>query len=270
VRNRLSTDRLVYPLPPDAAIERTRDLAYRAADPAARFDVYRPVNAQQPPVVAFVHGDTADPERLRDVKDWGQFISWGELCAANGLAAITFNHRSSHRRTRMSDVRDDIEAMLDHVDVNGELLGLDTSRVALFSISMGVPYGICVAFGRRARLRCAVAFYGPLDLSKLEPQGESPSSASSLEEFSPIHHLLSGRELPPLFVARAGRDHAALNESIDSVVREALARNLQLDVLNHPDGPHAFDVRDPSSRSRDIIRGALQFLQAHLGRATAG
>lgn len=264
----MSSDRVVFPLPLDIAIERTRDLVYRAADPAAKFDVYRPVDAQQPAVVVFVHGDTADPQRLKDVKDWGQFISWGELCAASGLAAITFNHRSSHRRTRMRDVTDDIEAMLDHVATSGESLGLDASRVGLFSISMGVPNGICVAFVRQPRLRCAVAFYGPLDLSKLEEEGAP--ARNSLKEFSPLHQLKSGHELPPLFVARAGRDHPALNESIDSFVREALERNLQLDILNHPDGPHAFDVRDPSPRSREIIRGAVQFLQAHLGYAAAG
>lgn len=266
----MSSDRVVYPFPPDIAIERSRDLAYRLADPAAKFDVYRPLNAQQPPVVVFVHGDTADPERLKDVKDWGQFISWGELCASSGLAAITFNHRSSHRRTRMHDVKDDIEAMLDHLETSGESLGLDVSRVALFSISMGVPYAICVAFDRHPRLQCAVAFYGPLDLSKLETEEEGTPARNSLEEFSPLHHLTSGRELPPLFVARAGHDHPALNESIDSFVREALGRNLQLDILNHPDGPHAFDVRDPSPRSSQVIRAALQFLQAHLGHATAG
>jgi dienelactone hydrolase len=170
----------------------------------------------------------------------------------------------------MQNVADDIDAMLEHLETSGESLGLDVSRVALFAISMGVPYGICVAFNRHARLRCAVAFYGPLDLTKLARGEERAAATTSLEPFSPFHHLTSGRVLPPLFVARAGRDHPALNESIDSFVCEALRRNVELDVLNHRDGPHAFDVRDPSPRSRDIIRAALQFLQAHLATPPAG
>lgn len=160
----------------------------------------------------------------------------------------------------MRDVTEDIEAALDYIDSAGEELGIDASRLALVAFSMGVPYALRVAFDRRVRLRCLVAFYGPMDLS----DAPWPVSAELLREFSPLHHLRSAGELPPLLVARAGADHPLLNESIDRFVAEALQRNIEVDVLNHPAGPHGFDLDDASSRSRQIIAAALAFLGCHL------
>jgi hypothetical protein len=34
--------------------------------------------------------------------------------------------------------------------------------------------------------------------------------------------------------------------------------------INHPEGPHAFDLFDDSRTSRDVVRQALSFLRQHL------
>jgi acetyl esterase/lipase len=255
---------VVYPIPRDSEIERVADLPYRDSTPALTLDIYRPAGAKALlPTAVLVHGDLRDPEAVKDVKDWGQYRSWGELIAATGLAAVTFNHRSAHGGTRMADVVDDIECVLQHIETNGEQLGLDPSSLALVAFSMGVPYALRVAFDRQATLRCAVAFYGPMDLRGMP----WPVDAEVLAEFSPIHHLCAGRDLPPLFVARAGSDDPDLNDSIDSFVAEALRQNIHLDFMNHPHGPHAFDIFDESERSRALIAAALSFLQRQLGTA---
>jgi hypothetical protein len=74
-----------------------------------------------------------------------------------------------------------------------------------------------------------------------------PVSAELLREFSPHEHLRRAGELPPLLVARAGADHPLPNESIGRFVAEALQRNIEIDLLNHPAGPHGFDLDDESS-----------------------
>jgi hypothetical protein len=40
--------------------------------------------------------------------------------------------------------------------------------------------------------------------------------------------------------------------------------NLPLTFVNHPSGPHAFDLFDDSETSREIVRRALSFLRFHL------
>ncbi len=45
----------------------------------------------------------------------------------------------------------------------------------------------------------------------------------------------------------------------------AVAANLLLTFMNHPAGEHGFDNQNDDDRSREIIRAALEFLQAHLG-----
>jgi len=70
---------------------------------------------------------------------------------------------------------------------------------------------------------------------------------------------------PPILVARAGLDNPWLNEGIDRFVQAALASGATLDLLNHPEGRHGFDILDDDARSRQIIRHTLEFLREYLG-----
>jgi acetyl esterase/lipase len=69
----------------------------------------------------------------------------------------------------------------------------------------------------------------------------------------------------PLFLARAGQDEfPGLNEALDRFLAAAVAENLPVRFVNHPRGPHAFDLLDDSETSREIIREVLRFLGFHL------
>ncbi len=59
-----------------------------------------------------------------------------------------------------------------------------------------------------------------------------------------------------------------LNQSVDEFVREALAHNISIDLMNHPEGQHSFDMLDDNARSREIIRATLEFIKAHLLKET--
>ena len=261
--NFVNEKRIAYPAGVDN-VHRVRDLTYRAVDDEElKLDVYRPAIASaRLGVVVFIHGD-GRPEVIRDIKDWGQYVSWAELTASVGIAAVTFNHRSSHRRTRMYDVAGDIEAAVDYVTSHAQEWGLDTSRIGVWTCSMGTPFALRLAFTRSSRFRCVVALYGPMDLSD-DPGADESVGEDVRREFSPLHHLRSGRELPPLLVARAGRDQRQLNVSLDAFAACALERNLEVDILNHPTGQHGFDVLDDCSRSRAIIEAVLDFYRRHL------
>jgi len=67
-----------------------------------------------------------------------------------------------------------------------------------------------------------------------------------------------------MFIARAGRDEVpTMDDSIDRFVNEALAKNIALTVMNHPQGVHGFDNQNDDDRSREIIRAAIVLMQIH-------
>ena len=75
------------------------------------------------------------------------------------------------------------------------------------------------------------------------------------------------RDVPdiPIFVARAGRDATAnVNESIDRFLIHALQGNRPVTLVNHHNGPHAFDLEDNSATTRRIVGQMLAFLQSTL------
>lgn len=256
--------RVVSSLSAGEAVSRLAGRTYSAVDgEELKLDVYRPATHAGPlPCIVFIHGD-GPPDVLRDIKDWGQYVSWGELTASAGLAAITFNHRSSQRRTRMAEVASDIEAALDYVTAHAEEWGVDASRLALWSCSMGVPFALRAAFDHPTSFRCVVALYGPMDLT-YDPGADESVTGEARREFSPLHHLQSGRALPPLLLVRAGRDHPSLNESIDAFVASCLRLNVEIDLLNHPTGEHGFDVLNDCRRSQTVIEAILTFYRSHL------
>ena len=58
-----------------------------------------------------------------------------------------------------------------------------------------------------------------------------------------------------------------LNDALDRFVGAALAADLPVTLMNHATGPHAFDLFDDTTTSRDIVKCMLAFLQLHLAAA---
>ena len=54
------------------------------------------------------------------------------------------------------------------------------------------------------------------------------------------------------------------NSAIDRFARQALEANAALELINHPEGRHAFDILDDDARSREIIARTVEFLKAQL------
>ena len=64
-----------------------------------------------------------------------------------------------------------------------------------------------------------------------------------------------------MFIARAGKDGAFINNGIDRFTSAALRLNVQITVVNYADGDHGFDGYNDTSQSRAIIAAALRFVQ---------
>lgn len=229
-----------------------------------RYDMYLPTDAgTPPPVVVFVHGD-GPAEFLRQPRLWGQYRSWAALAAANGMAAVTFDHRSSEGRTSIAPVLSQIRLILDTIRDGADHLSVDAARMAVWSGSAGVPFGFVAAVDDPS-VRCQLAFYGPMDLRTDDSRTAPGLNADSLAEHSPITHLeRRGGEIQPLFIAKAGLDRPGINDSIDAFVGRAVELRAPVILETHPDGRHAFDILDDDDRSRQIIERAIEFMRAHV------
>ena len=207
-----------------------KDVVYaRRGGRALALDVYRPRGARADrrlPAVLLVHGTTSDPSP----KDWGVYVGWGQLLAANRLAGIPFNHRS---------VSGDVRSALAYVRRHGAALGVDSRRICVASFSGGVPVGLGVAL-RDGSLECALVFYG------------APEPA------------LLRSDSPPIFAAKAGLDSEVINGAIDALEQRAQEIGATVQVVTHLGGVHGFDVRNHDARSRAILRQAVAFVRAQV------
>ena len=108
---------------------------------------------------------------------------------------------------------------------------------------------------------CLAAFYAFLDTEHVN-LAEAGVTAEVARKFSPLAQLLADASgMPPLFIARAGKDAIpGVNASIDKFVAAALERNTAIALANHPDGSHGFDHRDDDARTREILRMSIAVL----------
>src|SRR5689334_12568644 len=89
--------RVVYEIPGMDQTRRIENHVYkRTPEGELHLDAYYPAELradEQRPAVLLVHG-LGSADTLKDIKNWGQYVAWGQLIAASGLIAVTFNHRS--------------------------------------------------------------------------------------------------------------------------------------------------------------------------------
>ncbi len=278
---------VVYAIPfmEEATVQ--MDIVYKTVDEnELKMDVYYPSDYEgeaRLPAVIFLHGD-GPPAFLKDAKDWGCYVSWGQLVAASGLIAVTFNHRSTEGLTRLYEAASDVDDLISYVRDNSGMLGIDADVLGIWTCSAGSPIGFRAALRNAPPyVRCVVSYYGITDLKVYYESSagsqEEPAEVHGVEqplptftdevfdEFSATAYVSKGSgNIPPMLIARAGLDHPVLNASIDRLLVAAIAKNSSIDFMNHPKGHHGFDVEDDNERSREIIRATLEFLKTQMAR----
>jgi acetyl esterase/lipase len=251
---------VVYRIPGQDAVIVRRDVPYRDD---LTLDLYYPPDSKpevRAPAVIFVTG-YPDPGFQKFLgcrqKEMASYISWAELAAASGLIAVTYSNREPPA---------DAEAVLSFIRQNGETLGIDETRIGIWSCSGNVPTALAVLMNEPSdAFRCAVLCYGlmlDLDGNTAVDDGakqfgyRNPAAGKSVSDLPPKL---------PLMIVRAGRDEFPhLNETLDRFVSKALECNLPLTLINHAEAPHAFDIAHDSQMSRDVIRRVLDFVRFHL------
>ena len=225
-------------------------------DPLVRMDVYVPADLaadERRPIVVLVHGGV--PASL-PVKDMGAYRSWGRLIAAHGMVAVTFTHRLRWPLSQLQESASDVRAAIDFVRASASKFNAHPDRMCIAAYSAGGPLLTVALQDERRYVRCQLGIYPLVDV---QGSGFADEAKFALKAY------VDKPSFTPLFLARAGRDAIpTLNERLDAFIGSAIAANAPITIVNHPTGAHGFDVANDDERSREIIRAALEFMQAHL------
>jgi acetyl esterase/lipase len=219
------------------------------------FDVYRPegkVPAKGWPVVVLIHGGpvplTSHP------KDWAAYRAYGRVLGASGVAAVTFNYRFATPGD-LPEAASDVAAILEHLRAHASEYGIDPDRVCLWAFSGGGTQLATAIRDRPKSIRCLVSFYAALDTG---PGQERYSPRAQLATAPGAEHIA------PMFVARMGHDEPLISQSVDAFLAEAKRRGEPVEVVDYPQGIHAFDIDQDTNESRDVIARAIAFVKRHL------
>jgi acetyl esterase/lipase len=271
-RNPVTTP-VVYTVPDmSRAVVRSSVVFDNSSATPLALDAYLPGNlrrGERRPAIVFISG----AERVRN---WRWFITWGQLAAAHGLVGIVPDKRYPRGFEGTRAGFEDTEKLLAFLNTQGDALGVDPKRICLWTFSAGgrlTSVGLqpgksdgasTTAFS--GLVRCLVSFYGVLDISsELSTVANEADRVTMLKRYSPAHALealvASGRKSPPVFIARAGKDSAFINNGIDHFTATALRLNAPITIVNYAEGDHGFDGYNDTSESRAIIKAALLFVQ---------
>lgn len=245
---------VVYRVPAMDKRELRNDVAYKKVNGQSLFaDVYIPrprAESAKFPAVILIHGGI-DAVPVKP-KDWGIFRSWADLIAASGMVAVTFNHRLGYPEPRYDQAFSDLADLVAMLRENAEYFAIDGDRIALLAFSGGGPLLSWGMQGQRPYIRALAGFYPILDV-----EGN--------ESVSPLGAVKPDAKIPPMFIARAGRDQIPnLNAFLDRFLETAVESNVAVTLANHPTAPHGFSTRTNDVRSREIVKMAIDFLRWNL------
>lgn len=275
-RNPMKTP-VVYRVPGmDSAVVRSNVVFDNTAATPLALDAYLPRGlrkGERRPAIVFISGG----ERVRQ---WTWFITWGQLAAAHGLIGIIPDKRYPRSFEGVRTGFEDTEKLLAFLQTQGEDLGVDPQRICLWTFSAGgrltsvglQPSKLGGSGGNQqsGSVRCLVSFYGVLDMAaELQNISNQAERESLLKRYSPVQALeslaASGVKPPSMFIARAGKDVAIINNTLDRFVSTALRSNVSMTFVNYADGDHGFDGFNDTPQSRAIIKAALEFVKEQTG-----
>jgi acetyl esterase/lipase len=253
--------RIVYSVPGMERIKARKDVVWKRVEGLElKLDVYTPPGGSQGkplPAIVFIHGGPIPSNLRTEPKEWGVYISHGQLAAASGFVGVTFNHRY-YGFDRLRDAQGDVNDLVAYLRANAAMLGIDPERITLWAFSGGGLFLSNALRDAPPYVRCLIAYYALLDFAPSAAGGEDAA-----KEFSPLQQLKQkGQAVPPLLVARAGLDNPALNVALGRFAQEAMTRNVTIDFVNHAAGHHGFDFLDDDERTREIIRRTIEFIRA--------
>jgi len=199
--------------------------------------------AHEEKLAVFMDGMRLAYELKTDRGDWNVFKNYGELTAANGMIAVNFNKRFPQGEAGYATGLEDTLSAIAFVRENAAKYGINKDLIVVWTFSAGGALTIAGLQENQPFMRAVVSYYGILGMT-------SRRQVTAL-----------GEKLPPMLVVRAGRDSQFINNAIDLFVHEAINKNTDLTFYNYPEGQHAFELRDDTEQTREILRKTFEFIK---------
>lgn len=262
-----------------AGIRVERDVAYLAADRKEKADVYLPAAkpaGERHAAILLMHGggfNDGDKAKGREVQMAVELAKHGYVCMSinyrlwnKGIKSPTWPRSLLDAKTAVRWLR-----------VNADRLGLDAERIAAFGNSAGGNLAAMLATttpkdglepdapfpGVSTQVRCAIDFYGALDLPNyhdmkmfLQTRAENPEV---YRKASPVTYVSAGTA--PMLIVHGTADET-VPESQAHTMADALKNagvEHQLEII--PDAPHTFALVSKAKDFRPLVFG---FLDKHL------
>jgi acetyl esterase/lipase len=255
---------IVAPVPDSSAYTVETDLPYRTrAGETVRMDIFRPAgrSGDAVPGVLFVHGGYL-PDSISG-KDTGAYQSYGKFVTKAGIAGIVFSHGLTGPEAFQRSRRD-VEAAVRYVQDNASRLGIDPGRLCMAHYSAGGAFLARFFADRPEWLQCVALYYPALQPGLMEDLTDGTVADSQRAGLNPFPHVNAWKDAPALFIAEAGKDDPAINAELRRFRGRAVEAGWPLEYWTHPDGPHGFDIADPSPRSRAILYRTRRFFEEQL------
>jgi hypothetical protein len=157
----------------------------------------------------------------RDGKDLQMAVSWAELIAASGMAAITYQTQFSHSET---------DSLIYFLKKNAEDCNIDMNNLCVFGASANTLSAKSLMQNDDYNIKCAVLNYGILLTPDQKYYAEVDSAANMFGfYFSDLRKISKIPENIPILVTRAGKDRFQIvKKTTDYFVAEAMKSNASL------------------------------------------
>jgi acetyl esterase/lipase len=218
-------------------------VAALAPERHGNIDLYLPAADEPRPAVVFVHGGPVPAEQRPTPRDWPVFLGYGAAAAVRGVVGVTVDH-GLHGFGDYPHAAADVATGIAMARTDPRI---DPDRIALWFFSGGSPISADWLRDPPDWLRC-IAYTYPL-LAPLPGVGMDP-------RFNPVE-AVAGAGTLPIVLTRVGRERPHLAVTVEEFVPAAEAVKAWLEIIDVPDGQHAFDVLDHTDESREAVERAL-------------
>ncbi|MFD8232862.1 alpha/beta hydrolase [Streptomyces sp. NPDC059696] len=216
-------------------------------------DLYVPEGEGPRPAVVFVHGGPVPAGARPRPREWPALVGYARWAAAEGMVGVSLEHR-------LHDVADydraaaDIAAGVERVRADPRV---DADRIALWFFSGSGPLTADWLTQPPAWLRCLAASYPIL--------APLPAWGMAGTRFHPARAVRQAGSLPVVLL-RAGQESPEIASTVETFVTAAGDCAARLELVDVPDGRHAFETVDPPEETLPAMRRAMRSVITHLTR----
>ena len=188
------------------------------------------------------------------------FQSWGRLIASHGLVAVAFDSQNAS----------DLNAVVDYLQQKGADLGIDSSKLGLWSASSSAGLASSFAFQEgRDYLKFAVFYYPwimtPDNFMREEENATCFKIGCLSAQLPDVDQL---RNDLPVLIVQCGRDTPDNNAVIDHFTQLATEAGVPFTLVKFDEGHHSFDWKtnadgNINNKETEIIKQTLEFMKAH-------